>query len=248
MPLVAGERALLRVFPTAKQATSTGIPPVRARFYRDGREVHVATVSGKSSRLPTEVDESDLANSTNAEMPAHVVQPGLEMVIEIDPGGTLDSSLLVTKRIPETGRLEVDVREMPVFNLTLIPLIWTETQDSSIVHTTVAMAADPQGHGLLHYARTLLPIGEIKVTAHEAVLSSSNDARALLSETRAIQAMEGRDGPLHGPHVVASDLCRGVGLSWLSNKLLHTRRLRNRPRTRSQPESAPRAGLWSTKR
>ncbi len=32
VPLVAGEKALLRVLPTARQATNAGIPAVRARF------------------------------------------------------------------------------------------------------------------------------------------------------------------------------------------------------------------------
>ena len=47
------------------------------------------------------------------------MQPGLEMVIEIDPDGTLDPGLGVVKRIPETGRMTIEVREMPVFDLTV---------------------------------------------------------------------------------------------------------------------------------
>ena len=42
--------------------------------------------------------------SANAVIPSHVVQPGLEMVIEVDPAGTLDPALGVAKRMPETGR------------------------------------------------------------------------------------------------------------------------------------------------
>ena len=49
VPLVGGERALLRVFPTARQATSVGIPAVRARFYVNGRETHVENIPGKSA-------------------------------------------------------------------------------------------------------------------------------------------------------------------------------------------------------
>ena len=71
-----------------------------------------------------------------------MVQPGLEMVIEVDPEGTLDPALGVAKRIPETGRLEVDVREMPPFDLTLIPFVWSATRDSSIVELSRAMAED----------------------------------------------------------------------------------------------------------
>ena len=52
VPLVAGKRALLRVFPTARQATTAGIPSVRVRFYVDGRETHVEEIPGKSTPLP----------------------------------------------------------------------------------------------------------------------------------------------------------------------------------------------------
>ena len=72
VPLVAEEKALLRVFVTARKATSEGIPLVRARFYLGGRETHVEDIPGKSTRIPTEVDESSLSKSANAEISAEV--------------------------------------------------------------------------------------------------------------------------------------------------------------------------------
>ena len=194
VPLVAGEKALLRVFPTAKQATTAGIPEVRARFYRGGLETHVAVIPGKSGLIPTEVDEGSLARSANVEIPGYVVQPGLEMVIEVDPEGKLDQALGVPTHIPATGRLALEVRAMPLFDLTLIPFIWNQTQDSSIVDLVEAIAADPGNHEMLYPARTLLPIGSLKVTAHAPVLSSSNSVYTLLSETAAIRSMEGGRG------------------------------------------------------
>ncbi|MYI46655.1 MAG: hypothetical protein F4123_09825, partial [Gemmatimonadetes bacterium] len=198
VPLVAGQKALLRVFPTARKATSVGIPLVRARFYLNGRETHVENIPGKSRPIPTEVDESSLSKSANAEIPAGLIQPGLEMVIEVDPEGTLDEELGVAKRIPETGRLAVDVRTMPPFDLTLIPFIWSATGDSSIVDLVKAMAADPGNHEMLSETRALLPIGDLVVTAHEPVVSSSNSAFSLLSQTTAIRAMEGGTGHYKG--------------------------------------------------
>ena len=198
VPLVAEERALLRVFPTARKATSVGIPLVRARFYLNGRETHVEDIPGKSTPIPTAVDESSLSKSANAEIPADVIEPGLEMVIEVDPEGTLDEDLGVAKRIPETGRLAVEVRDMPVFDLTVIPFVWTQTNDESIVDLAEAMAADPENHEMLGDTRTLLPIGDLEVTAHEPVVSSSNSAFVLLAQTVAIRAMEGGAGHYKG--------------------------------------------------
>ena len=198
VPLVAGEDALLRVFVTATRATGESLPPVRATFYRNGTQTHVVGISGKSAAIPNEVTEGDLAASVNAEIPGRVVQPGLEMVIDIDPQGTLGSSPDVTKRIPKSGRLAIDVRAMPVFDLTVIPFLWSPSPDSSVLELVRGMAEDPEGHSLLGDTRTLLPIGELDVKAHASVLSSTNNAYALLRETEAIRAMEGASGHYMG--------------------------------------------------
>ena len=214
--LVSGERALLRVFVTANQGTSEGIPLVRARFFVNGRETHVEDIASKSDPVPSEVDESSLSKSANAEIPASVIQPGLEMVIEVDPDGTLDPALGVAKRIPETGRLTVDVRAMPLFDLTLIPFIWSETRDSSIVDLVEAMAAGPEGHELLGKTRTLLPVASLEVRAHEPVLTSTNNAWALRDETRAIRVMEGGTGYYMG--MMPNPVTGAAGVAFVSGK------------------------------
>ena len=210
--LVAGERGLLRVFPTAARATSQGIPALRARFYVNGRETHVENIPGKSAPIPTEVHEGDLASSANAEIPASAVQPGLEMVIEVDPAGTLDPALGVAKRIPETGRLAVEVEDMPLFDLTLIPFIWTEDPDWSIVDLIDAMAADPETHEMLGATRTLLPVADLNVTAHEPVQSSTNNIYALHRETAAIRVMEGATGYYKG--LMSNVVGGAIGLAY----------------------------------
>ena len=198
VPLVGGERALLRVFLTAPGGATADIPPVRARFYVDDQEVHVENIPGKPGPIPSEVHEGDLSRSVNGEIPGHVVRPGLEMVIEPDPDGTLDPSLGVAKRIPETGRLAVEVRTMPVFDLTVIPFLWSAAPDSSVLNIVAGMAADPDGHDLLVHVNTLLPVGDLLVTAHEPVVTSTNDGYALLAETEAIRAIEGGTGHYTG--------------------------------------------------
>ncbi|MXX56090.1 MAG: hypothetical protein F4106_09085 [Gemmatimonadetes bacterium] len=262
VPLVAEEKALLRVFVTARNATSTGIPAVRARFYLSGRETHVVDIPGTSTPIPTAVDESNLSESANAEIPADVMQPGLEMVIEVDPEGTLDEALGVAKRIPETGRLAVEVRAMPLFDLTLIPFVWTQTNDESIVDLAEAMAADPENHHMLADTRTLLPVGTLDVKAHEPVLSSSNHAFRVLHETEAIRAMEGGSGHymgmmagrVEGPGGVAS--IRGwtsfsiPRASTIAHELGHNLSLRHAPCGRpggldlSYPYSEGSIGAW----
>ena len=211
VPLVAGEKALLRVFPTAGQATSQRIPAVRASFYVDGREMHVEDIPGKNAPVPTQVNEGNLSIAAHAEIPAGVIQPGLEMVIEVNPEGMLDPVLRVKQRIPEEGRLAVDVRTMPLFDLTLIPFLWSQDPDSSIVDLVEAIAVDAEGHEMLWHTRTLLPIGELEVTAHEPVVSTSNNAFDLRANAQAIRAVEGGTGYYMGlmPHPVTG--AAGVG-------------------------------------
>ena len=122
VPLVAGERALLRVF-VVSDADGATVPPVRATFYRDDAEVHVVNVAGSDGRLPTRIDEGTLSASVNAEVPGHVVAPGLEMVVEIDPEGAGGSAPGMSVRLPATGRTSVDVKEVPPFDLTLVPFL-----------------------------------------------------------------------------------------------------------------------------
>ena len=240
VPLVAGERALLRVFVTADRATDKGIPMVRARFYHDGREVHVEDIPAKSDPIPTEVDEESLSKSANAEIPGDILHPGLEMVIEIDPGGTLDPALGVAKRIPPRGRMPVDVRAMPLLDLTLIPFVWSETHDSSIVDLVGAMAATPESHELLRDTRTLLPVGDLRVTAHEPVLTASRSLPEVAGRTRAIRTMEGGVGHYVGmmaewgsgrgqASVPGKVSVSGPGASTIAHELGHNMNLEHAP-------------------
>lgn len=194
VPLVAGREALVRVFPTAVRATSAHIPLVRIRLYLDGTEMLVRDVAAKAVPIPTQVVEGDWSGSVNVEVSGQLVQPGMEVVVEVDPDGTLDPALGVAQRIPDSGRLAVDVREVLVLDLTVIPFLWKTLPDSAILGLATDMAADPRGHGMLTDTRILLPVGDLKVTAHEPVLTSANVPSDLLSETLAIQAMEGGTG------------------------------------------------------
>ena len=198
VPLVAGEEALLRVFVTAMRTTAEGIPPVRASFYVNGAETHVIDIPGQSTAIPTEVDEGTLSKSANTGIPGEVVQPGLEMVIEIDPQGTLDAGLGVVKRIPETGRASVDVKAMPMLDLTLVPFLRASSPDSSILGITRGMAADPEKHELLWDTRTLLPVGDLDVKVHEPVLVATNNADTLLKVTDVLRVLEGGSGHYMG--------------------------------------------------
>lgn len=199
VPLVAGREALLRVFPIAPPGRNgIPVPPMRASFYAGAAEVYTVDVPGKPGPLPTRIEEGDLAISANAMIPEHVLRPGLEMVVEIDPDGTLDPSLGIGGRIPESGRTALDVHALPTMELTLVPFLWTEDPDSSVLAKVRDMAANPEGHELLLYPRTFLPASDWDVTPHEPVWTDiqplSDNSRELWSQVAAIRALESGRG------------------------------------------------------
>ncbi len=189
-PIVAGEDALLRVFMSTDGHAD--MPPVRATFHAGGRIMHTADIPAGQARIPPEIDEGDLSKSANAVVPGEVVQPGLEMVIEIDPDGTLDTGLGIPGRIPAEGRAPVEVRAMPVLDLTVIPFLQADNPDSTLLERAHDLEADTS---VFRAADRLLPVGELAVTVHEPVLTNSGDfAWDLLHETELIRVVEGGDG------------------------------------------------------
>ena len=189
--LVADEAALLRVFVTAAQETNAAVPPVKARFYHGSSEVHVIDIGAGTEPIPIEVKEGALEKSANAEVPGWVVQPGLQMVIEIDPDNTLDPGLGVQKRIPATGRKAVDVKEMSTMQLTVIPFLWNAQPDSSLLAITNGLTA---GDTLLWKTRTFLPIRELDVDVHDPVWTDTEDTFENFHKVEAIRVMEGGTG------------------------------------------------------
>ncbi len=195
VPLVAGEEALLRVFVVAPAAVGDTIPMVRATFFVDGEEAEVVEIQRGTSIIGNQMNEGSLNSSANVRIPASVIQPGLEMVVEIDPDQTVAPELGVTQRIPETGRMVVNVRAMPDLELTLIPFLWSENPDSAILDITGDLST---GDPLLRDIRDLLPVAEIDLNIHEPVMTNSNNAFSMLEQTGAIRTAEGGTGYFMG--------------------------------------------------
>jgi hypothetical protein len=170
VPLVAGKPALLQVF----NVTGLG----RARFFLGGTQVYASRVSQVDA-----LSAFKLERGLQALVPGSVVMPGLEIVVEGQG-----------YRIPEAGRQPVDVREVPTFDLTVIPFLWTQHPDSQIVEHVQAMSADPENHPLLSYATELLPARDWAVTAHEAVWHDDPSLLRRLPLVTAIRAIEGGTG------------------------------------------------------
>lgn len=199
IPLVGGKQALLRVFVTSSHSThDTEIPPVKATFYDDDDVIHTVTVPGKDEPVSVIRMEESLRGSANVMIPGDVIRPSLDLVVEIDPEGTLDEELDVAARVPEDGRLEYRVYNLSTFDLTVIPFLWKSDPDSAVIDYARKMEEDEEEYSLLHPTYDLLPIGDIEVTAYDPVESSSNDLRDILPATEVIRRNDGGDGYFQG--------------------------------------------------
>ncbi len=166
VPLVADEEALLRVFVMADSGVVASMPPVRATFHRGETETYSVLIDGSSQQVPWEMAEGDLERTANAVVPARVIVPGTEMVVEVDPDGALDPSLGIGGRIPAEGRMALDIRAMPPFNVTAVPFLWQENPDSSGLKAVDGLTAE---HEVFYETREWLPVADMNVAVREAV-------------------------------------------------------------------------------
>ena len=211
VPLIAGDSALLRVFVVSEKAAAAGVrmPPARATFYQGESEVYAVDLPGTSATVPAAVDESDLGLSLNVLIPGPVLQPGLAMVVEIDPDGTLDPALGVDARLPESGKTRLEIEAVPTYEVTFITFLWTEQPDSALLAKVDGLTPDSP---LLWATREFLPVHEMNVVHREPIWMDDNPSPDIMLPiiwaTHAARQAEGGRGHWVG---VWSGCCGGAG-------------------------------------
>ena len=169
VPLIAGREALIRVFGTADEYYTLGHEG-QATFFVRGQEVYSASLEPPASGIPIDVEEGRLGHSFNARIPGHVLQPGLEMVVELDPDGALPLKPGSSSRFPASGHLALDVRELPPMNLTIVPVLYhTEArrETNPVVEDVTRDMAGTDSYGTIGRVRGMLPIGDLNVRLRE---------------------------------------------------------------------------------
>ena len=169
VPLIAGREALLRVFATADERYIVG-HEAQATFLVRGQEVYSASLEPPASGIPLDVEEGRFAHSFNARIPGHVLQPGLEMVVELDPDGVLPLKSGSSSRFPASGQLALDVREVPPMNLTIVPVLYREEANRSTNPEVEDFTRDlvtTDSDGELRFIRDILPIGDLNLKLRE---------------------------------------------------------------------------------
>ena len=215
VPLIAGRPAFLRIFATGDEVSFYQLS-VRAELYRDGEVVQSAVMPSRSDVLLNEIDESTLDRSYNMEIPAELIHPGLEFVVELDTENTVPKAPGSVTRYPAEGATPLDIIEMPVFQQTFVPTLLNRNPDHRVFNWVRDIGPDSDQ---LEVTRTLLPIGEMEVFVHDtfytdANLTTDSGWQEYLREVRAVWNMEGKMGYYYGVVIVPSGSPWG-GLGYL---------------------------------
>ena len=199
--LVANRDALLRAFVTAEEPRGFFEPEVVAVFTGpEADEVHRVVMTRDAGQIPEVADEGDLELSYNAVIPAEIVVPGVEMVVEVDPGGTLPLSAESETRFPDEGADSLNVVEVPPMQLTLVPVMEAAEPDTSVLGWVRGISTDSPEVALLKHA---FPFAEFGVRTHEPFhtsldLTTTAGQVALFGELEALRASEGGTGYYYG--------------------------------------------------
>jgi len=123
VPIVTGRNGLLRVFVKAS-TSNTATPAVRVRFYNGATLTNTITINAPGSSVPTTITQNSLNSSWNYLIPANVLQPGLKILADVDPNGTVTESSETDNSYPVSGNpATIDVRTVPSFNVRLVPVL-----------------------------------------------------------------------------------------------------------------------------
>lgn len=215
VPLVAGRRALLRVFVRSDGANAFR-PAARATFFRGGAAVHVATLHAPPAGVPTDVREGLLDRSFNAEIPGSALQPGTEMVVEIDPNDAMPFTPQSVKRVPAQGRAPLDVREVRPLEVTIVPVQygWEANRATNAAVLEFARGLGAEDAEDMRLVRALLPAAQVNVAVRAPYFTWADTTQAggpgLLDEIELLRHLEaaGTEQYYHGvfaaPRIVRS--------------------------------------------
>ncbi|MDE2796874.1 MAG: M66 family metalloprotease [Gemmatimonadota bacterium] len=210
--LIPGRPALIRVFVVGDQTSYYG-PGARVTLFDGGTEVFSQVLAPTSDRTPNEVIESQLDGSVNGIIPGSYIQPGVSMVVELDPEGLVPLAPGSQTRYPAEGSMKLDVVEPPLFRQIIVPTISELSPNESVYNWTNGL--NPESRQV-RLARTLMPVASMELEVREtyrtgADLSTQGGWNQWINETRTLYFQEGRRGYYYGVVTVSSPAYGGLG-------------------------------------
>ncbi len=217
VPLLAGRDALLRVFVVADRENAFFDPEVVATFTRGRERIHRAVLTAADNRMPTSPYEGDLLRSFQAVIPADVIADSTDMVLVVDSAGTLPLVAGSETRFPQDGRYSLEVVDTPPLELTVVPILYAEDPDSSVLDWARGITADSPQVSLFRHS---FPVSEFSATTRDPHITSIDPVAgewSLLIEIEKVYNAEAATGYWYG--VVDSHDGYVRGLAWLNGWL-----------------------------
>lgn len=196
VPLVAGRAAYLRVFVVANESNRAR-PSVRVRLSRPGASTRTLTLSAPGSSTPTQVQEGTLTSSWNLPLEAALIQPGLSIVAEVDPGDDIKETDEDDNLFPASGSKALAVQTVPAARLRFVSV----QQGSS----PAGNVTDGNKNQLTELTRRMHPLNAIDADVHSTVFTASAPLERdgtgwnqLLSDLDALRVAEGSTRTYYG--------------------------------------------------
>jgi hypothetical protein len=200
VPLVKNRPAYARVFARAN-LTNSAAPGVRLRVYNGTTLQQTVTIPASASSVTTLINEGVPLYSWNVVVDGAHIQPGLAIAAEIDPDGVITESDETDNAYPAAGTTRtVDVREVPRFDLTLVPV--HQSVNGLVGDVTTANAGT-----YVDVTRRIYPLDSVDVAVRAPYTTSlpalqSDDGNgswvSLLSELNALRVAEGGTRTYYG--------------------------------------------------
>ena len=188
VPLVAGRDGILRVFAVASQS-NTAQPVVRVRFYNGGSLVQTTDVPAAVASVPTTATQGTYASSWNVVVPGSMIQPGLSVVADVDPAGTIAESSETDNSASRT----FTVRVVPAFNVRFVPVVQSGLTGTVGTHSTLLAASRN-----MHPLSTVTSDARAAYTTSQSLSSGGSGWSTVLSELRALRTADGSTRDYYG--------------------------------------------------
>lgn len=214
VPLVAGRDGLLRVFVKASEA-NTVTPSVRVRFYSGGALVNTTVIPAPAASVPTAINEGTLGASWNATLSGAFLQPGLSMLVDVDPTDAIAESVEGDNTWPASGTAgALNVKSLTPIAVTMIPVFQSASGLTGNVSAgNLATWLSPM-QKWFPAASIDAQIHATYTTAVATLQSGGGNWNSLLSEINALRVTEGTGRLYYG--VVKVSYTSGVaGLGYV---------------------------------
>jgi hypothetical protein len=198
VPLVAGKDAELRVFATAS-AANTVAPHVRVRYYKSGVLQETLSLTAGGSSVPTSVDQSTLTKSWNVKIPGATIQPGFQILADVDPDNDVAESNEQDNSFPVNGSpLSLQVAALQAFKIRFVPMVQAENGLTGNVN-----ASNIESY--LAFTRKIHPVSTIDADLRAPYTVNGlgfdpqgNTWQAAVAELDAVRVAEGSDRFYYG--------------------------------------------------